>query len=151
MMLALSILLPATSALVAKSPSMAPGRARTTPVVRMSELSGARRFSVYLENDSYNMREYVSRVLMMVAEISESKATAIMLEAGSNWMALVGTWNEDIAQHVYMGMRKKGLSATIVPVVESGENDIDNEGDPRPRYLDGSLIEEEGDLPGWYQ
>lgn len=116
-----------------------------------AESSGAARFSVYLENDSYNMREYVARVLMMVCDIPESKATAIMMEAGSNWMALCGTWEEDVAQHIYAGMRKKGLSASIVPVIESGEDDVDNDADPRPRYVDGSIIEDQDDLPRWYQ
>ena len=102
-----------------------------------------RRCSVYLENDHFNMREYVARVLIMVCEVSEAQANAIMVQASENWVAEIGTYEEEIAQHIYEGMQKAGLSSTITIV---DEND-----DPRPRYLDGTVIEADGDMPHWYQ
>lgn len=110
----------------------------------------------------------------MVCELSEVDALSVMSEASDNWMARCGTWEEPIARHVYAGMRKAGLSAAITPAANEeavDEEEANNERqkrrtseddrdeglidedvlDPRPRYLDGSLIEKESDLPGWYQ
>ena len=130
-------------------------------VVRQSRVSTAPRMSspdtprgtqhchVYLENDSVNLREYVARVLMMVCDLSESEAMSVMTEASSNWMARCGTWEKAVAQHVYDGLHRAGLSVVMAPAVEDGGGTSDDS-DPRPRYLDGTLIEEESDLPGWY-
>ena len=105
-------------------------------------------YNVYLENDSHNMREYVVRTLMMVCDISESDAFSITQEANDNWMSLCGTWEHAIAEHIFTGLRKAGLSATMT---SASDNDGEEDDDPRPRYLDGTLIESESDLPGWYQ
>ena len=128
----------------ARSPTMQ-AAAASALVVRMSGSCEGAKYNVYLENDSYNMREYVVRVLIMVCDISDVEASSIVQEANDNWMALCGTWEEDLAEHIYEGMRKKGLSATIQQVDDTSDDD------PRPRYLDGSLIENENELPGWYQ
>ena len=116
----------------------------------MRSSRGPNYFRVYLKNDNFNMREYVARVLMMVCEVSESEATAIMMEANRDrWknLALCGTWEEELAQHIYDGMRSAGLCAVIAPVGDEDDDQI--EGD-RPTYLDGSFIESE-DLPRYYQ
>lgn len=115
-------------------------------VVAMSE---PKRYSIYLENTRHseyplNVREYVVRVLIMVCDVSAVEAQNIMLEARENWMACCGTWEEQLAQHVvYEGMRKAGLSAAISMAEESD--------DPRPRYLDGTVVESDLDMPHWYQ
>ena len=70
---------------------------------------------VFLMNDSFNMREYVQRVLMMVCYLSESEAMDIMMRANWEYSALVGTWDKPIAEHVYAGMTKAGLQAGIAP------------------------------------
>ena len=44
------------------------------------------------------MREYVSRVLMMVASVSETEADSIMSKADWQGGALVGVWEEALAQ-----------------------------------------------------
>jgi ATP-dependent Clp protease adapter protein ClpS len=83
------------------------------------------RYRVYLENDSYNMREFVARVLMMVCHISESEAASIMTGADWGGRALVGTWEKELAEHTYDGMTKAGLRASIVaeaPVDDSRDN-----------------------------
>ena len=45
--------------------------------------SASEEYSVFLMNDGFNMREYVSRVLMMVCYVDEARAERIMMEA--NW------------------------------------------------------------------
>ena len=64
----------------------------------MSEPSScAKMFRVYLQNDNYNMKEYVSRCLMMVMDASAADARAIMMQANKNrWSnrALCGIWEE---------------------------------------------------------
>ena len=72
-------------------------------------------------------------------------------EAGLQAALTSGDVGRAIAQHVCDGLFKAGLSAVITPVADGCEDDAAaDESDPRPRYLDGTLIEEEGDLPGWY-
>jgi ATP-dependent Clp protease adapter protein ClpS len=80
--------------------------------------------NVYLLNDSFNMREYVSRVLMMVADVSESEASTIMTRADWEGRALVGTWEKEIAQHTYDGMRKARLAASIYPADDDPGEDL---------------------------
>ena len=70
-------------------------------------------FGVYLLNDNFNMREYVQRVLMMVCEVSESQAMDVMMQANWNGNALVGSWEEDVAEHTYKALKKAGLMAVI--------------------------------------
>ena len=48
-------------------------------------------YSVFLYNDGFNMREFVQRVLMMVAEVSEDAAMDIMMEANWGYRARIGT------------------------------------------------------------
>ena len=69
--------------------------------------------NVYLHNDSFNMREYVARVLMMVAGVTESKAASIMMDANYYGRALVGTWEKPIAEHIFSGMKSADLAARI--------------------------------------
>lgn len=75
-------------------------------------------YSVYLLNDNHNMREFVARALMMVADVSESDASEIMQKASWQGGALVGTWEEPIARHTHEGMTKAGLMASIRPAEE---------------------------------
>ena len=102
-----------------------------------------KRASVYLENNPYVLSDYVVRVLIMVCHISQSEARSMIEEANEMWHAHCGTWDEALAEHIYDGMRKAGLSASI-SLVDEGD-------DPRPRYLDGTPIETNGDMPHWYQ
>ena len=84
------------------------------PAIRMC--AGAKKCSVVLINDGFNMREYVARVLMMVAYVSESEANAIMMQANWEYSALVGTWEEPLARHIYQGLKKAGLETAISAV-----------------------------------
>ena len=84
------------------------------------ESSSSREHRVYLYNDSFNMREYVSRVLMMVCDISEEDSSEIMMQANWGGRAVVGTWDKPLAEYIYDGMCKAGLSADI-EVVETDE------------------------------
>ena len=130
---------------------------RTVTMSERLSAPDAKQFSVYLQNDDYNMREYVSRVLMMVCEVSASDATAIMMEANRDrWRnrALCGTWEEPIARHIHACLQKAGLSATITPMLEAdGENGSANQDELviSETYLDGTPIESEDDLPRYYQ
>ena len=83
------------------------------------------RYGVYLHDDSFNMREYVARTLMMICEISESDADSIMMQANWGGRALVGTWEKELAEHTYNGMTKAGLAATITRVDGDDEGDDD--------------------------
>ena len=80
-----------------------------------AKVDGSEKFDVFLMDDSFNMREYVQRVLMMVCDVSESDANDIMMQANWGGRALVGSWEKDVAEHTYDGMRKAGLSAAIRP------------------------------------
>ena len=117
--------------------------------VTMSEPSScAKMFRVYLQNDNYNMKEYVSRCLMMVMDVSAADARAIMMQANKNrWSnrALCGIWEEPLALHIHACLQKAGLSTIITP--ENGEVQDKIE----ETYLDGSPIESEDDLPHYYQ
>ena len=84
-------------------------------------------FGVYLHDDSFNMREYVARTLMMIAEVSEEDASNIMMQANWGGRALVGTFEKDLAEHTYKGMQKAGLAASI-RLVSSSEDDDDSGG-----------------------
>ena len=84
----------------------------------------ADKFGVYLLNDNFNMREYVARVLMMVADVSQDDAKTIMMKV--NWSgegALVGAWEEGLAQHTYEGMKKAGLRAAMVKMPSDDDGD----------------------------
>ena len=85
----------------------------SVPASSSSHMAGE--YSVYLMNDSFNMREYVARVLMMVADVSDDEASSIMMRADWEGRALVGKWERDLAQHIYDGMMKGGLAAAIHP------------------------------------
>lgn len=67
-----------------------------------------------LLNDSFNMREYVARVLMMVADVTGPQAEAIMMRANWEYSAPVGTWELPIAEHIHAGMLKAGLEVRLV-------------------------------------
>ena len=64
---------------------------------------------------------------MMVANVSETEAADIMMQANWNWNALVGEWEEPEAQHVYEGMKKAGLQAHII-AAEEGPGDASSFG-----------------------
>ena len=121
-------------------------RSQRPPIIRSS---GPELFSVYYRNDNCTRQEHTTRVLMMVCDVSESEATAIIMAANRDrWKnrALCGTWEEVLAQHVYAGMQSAGVPAAIVPV----DAEVLPEHDDVPRYLDGTPIEYE-DLPHYYQ
>ena len=122
--------------LLALSDALAPGamRAAGTPAQRMGavrtrgprlcaveeqaetaeeEEDGPELYNVYLLNDNYNMREYVSRVLMMVTDLTESDAGDVMMQANHNGRAVVGTWEAEVAEHVCDGMTQAGLQAAL--------------------------------------
>ena len=128
-------------------------------MITMSErpsTSHAKQCSVYLQNDDYNMREYVARVLMMVCEVSASEATAIMMEANRDrWRnkALCGTWEEPVARHIHACLEKAGLSAVITPAALDDQNAAADQDNLviLETYLDGTPIESEDDLPRYYQ
>ena len=85
-------------------------------VVPDSEVkSASEEYSVFLMNDGFNMREYVSRVLMMVCYVDEARAERIMMEANWEYQACVGVYERPVAQHVLDGLRKAGLEAAMVP------------------------------------
>ena len=75
-------------------------------------------YEVYLMDDSFNMREFVSRVLMMVCDMSEPEAERIMMQANWEYQALVGSWEEPVAQHIYDSLKRHGLSTAIQPQAE---------------------------------
>ena len=81
-------------------------------------------FSVYLQKDDHLMREYVSRVLMMVCEISSSEALSILMEANRDYKnrALCGAWEEPLAKHIHACLESAGLSVVIAPF--SGPQDV---------------------------
>jgi ATP-dependent Clp protease adapter protein ClpS len=81
-----------------------------------------KKFSVYLQKDDHLMREYVSRVLMMVCEISSSEALAILMKANRDYKnrALCGAWEEQLAKHIHTCLESAGLSVVITPF--SGPN-----------------------------
>ena len=125
--------------------------------------SDPRRYSVYLQRDDYNPREYILRVLMMVCEMSASDATSIMMEANRDrWRnrALCGTWEEHLARHIHFCLKEKGLSVVIrpeewqprmVPESECASTEKDADLCIVDYYLDGTPIERDEDLPRYYQ
>ena len=80
-------------------------------------------YQVYLLNDNFNMREYVQRVLMLVCSISESNAMEIMMRANWGGGSLIGSYEEELAEHLYTGLIKAGLRAEIRPRRDGGESD----------------------------
>ena len=83
--------------------------------VQSSQEESSAEYRVYLLDDHFNMREYVSRVLMMVCEISEDRATDVMMQANWGGSALIGSWEQPIAEHIYAGMKQAGLEAELLP------------------------------------
>ena len=82
-------------------------------------------YSVYLRSDNCTMRDYVSRVLMMVCEVSEREAREIIMALNRDrWTnrALVYSAEEVLARHVYAGIRSAGLSAVITPTAEEADD-----------------------------
>jgi ATP-dependent Clp protease adapter protein ClpS len=86
------------------------------------ESKRGRKYNVYLLNDNYNMREYVSRVLMMCATVSEAEASSIMTQADWGGSAVVGTWEKEVAQHIYEGMTQAGLRSAMESVESSSRS-----------------------------
>ena len=70
-------------------------------------------WSLWLLDDNFNMREFVQRVLMMVTYVSEEEAEDIMMTASLRGGALVGTWEEALARHHYIGITGAGLRASL--------------------------------------
>ena len=83
--------------------------------------SSAERYRVLLLNDSFNMREYVQRVLMMVCDCSEEDAMDVMMRADWGFSAVVGTWEKPIADLIFEGMKSHGLQAIIEKEEEDGD------------------------------
>mmetsp|Transcript_28505 Transcript_28505/g.58282 ORF Transcript_28505/g.58282 Transcript_28505/m.58282 type:complete len:174 (+) Transcript_28505:129-650(+) len=114
-------------------------------------------YGVYLHNDESNMREYVARVLMMVAYVSEDQADSVMMAA--NWGyggALVGIWEKELAEHTYEGMLKAGLRATLKRETGNDESnhdekekegDDDDDDDDADDYNDGEGLERAKAVP----
>ena len=86
-------------------------------------------YSVYLLDDNFNMREFVCRVLMMVAYLSEDAAEKIMMKASWQGGALVGTWEEELARHHYEGMTEAGLRASMQLAVDSSSSSAEKDED----------------------
>ena len=121
-------------------------------------------YSVYLRSDNCTMRDYVSRVLMMVCDVSEREAREIIMALNRDrWTnrALVYSAEEVLARHVYAGIRSAGLSAVITPTAEEAddatqsvplekEEEEEDDDDECPQYLDGTCIDSR-DLPRYYQ
>ena len=100
-----------------------------------TEVDDVDMYSVYLYDDSFNMREYVQRSLMMVAGISEAQAMDVMMNANWGGRGLVGSWEKVLAQHVYDGMKGAGLTASIVgPDSDAADDDDDDEPTPHPFF-----------------
>ena len=70
-------------------------------------------YHVQLYNDNFNKREYVSRVLMCVADLSAEEANAVMQRTNRGGRAIVGTWEREVAEHVEAGMKKAGLNTGL--------------------------------------
>lgn len=91
------------------------GRSRGRTVSTSSQpLPDATRYHVYLEKGG-RPQEYVSRVLIMVASLSESDASSITSQASRFGLAMVGTFEKSLAEHTYTGMRRAGLTASLKP------------------------------------
>ena len=91
---------------------------------------------MYYRNDNCTRREHTTRVLMMVCDVSESEATAIIMAANRDrWKnrALCGTWEGGTRAARVRGMQSAGVPAAIVPV----DAEVLPEHDDVPRYLDG--------------
>ena len=93
------------------------------------EESNPQDYQVYLLNDNFNMREYVQRVLMLVCSISESDAMDIMMRANWGGGSLIGSYEEELAEHVYKGLIKANLRAEIRP---GGDGESDRSDDDSP-------------------
>lgn len=126
-MLGGALLLIAASSLlspIAASSARSPSKWARTQTVRVTNCKmeasadDTNTYCVFLYNDSFNMREYVQRVLMMVASVSSDEANAIMMKANWDYSALVGEWEKPIAEHIYAGMVQSGLEAAIKPADE---------------------------------
>ena len=107
----------------------------------------SKQYTVYMERNQNHNGDYVKRVLMFVCEMPEVEASKIAQT--DKWISCCGIWEEDIAHHVYQGLQRRGLSVVMTP--DAGEDAEEDECDPRPRYPDGTIIEDESDLPRWYQ
>ena len=127
-----SFLLPTLASLTAARPLSPPPSACLLPplravvqacdvieVVPSGETTSSDDCSVFLMNDSFNMREYVARVLMMVCDLDEEKAEMIMMEANWNYSTRIGTWKRPVANHILEGLQKAGLHANLVEENES--------------------------------
>ena len=66
-------------------------------------------YQAVLYDDSFNRREYVARVLMMVCYLSEPEANAVMMRANRRGGALIDTFEEPVALHIVAGLTKAGL------------------------------------------
>ena len=75
---------------------------------------GVQRYHLYLENGG-RPREYVSRVLIMVCGMTESEASSITAHAHRFGSAIVGTWEKELAEYTYRGIRLAGLTASLKP------------------------------------
>ena len=101
-----------------------PPHAAAAAAVRMGSVAEAPLFRVYLLNDSFNMREYVARVLMFVCELTAEQANEIMMEANFAGQAVVGEYEKAVAEHVYSGMKQARLEAAIAQADDLDESSL---------------------------
>ncbi len=73
-------------------------------------------YRVLLHNDPVNTREYVVATLQMVVpQLSEQDAVAVMLEAHNTGVGLVIVCDQEPAEFYSEQLKRKGLTSTIEP------------------------------------
>jgi len=75
----------------------------------------APKYQVLLFNDPVNTKEYVSRALMTLAGLDESKAYECMMQAHKHGMGLVGIWAQEEAEIITKQLESAGLMVTMSP------------------------------------
>ena len=117
----LACMLAGASAWTTALPTLRPIRASPPRLSAAGE-----KYTVFLMDDGFNMREYVERVLMMVCYLSQTEAHSLMTQADWNYSARIGTWEQPVAEHVLKGLRKAGLRAAIQPVDDDNTGPLDD-------------------------
>ena len=73
-------------------------------------------YRVLLHNDSVNTRDYVvSTLQMVVPQLSEQDAVAVMLAAHNTGVGLVIVCDQEPAEFYSEQLKSKGLTSTIEP------------------------------------
>eukprot|EP00403_Amphidinium_massartii_P018865 CAMPEP_0178427950 /NCGR_PEP_ID=MMETSP0689_2-20121128/30017_1 /TAXON_ID=160604 /ORGANISM="Amphidinium massartii, Strain CS-259" /LENGTH=191 /DNA_ID=CAMNT_0020049689 /DNA_START=102 /DNA_END=677 /DNA_ORIENTATION=+ len=76
----------------------------------------ADQYVLILHNDPVNKREYVSRCLMQITGLTESKAYQVMMEAHKLGKSLIGMYKFEDAEAYEKQLTAKNLIVTIEPV-----------------------------------